>query len=127
VVLVEGFFDCLKCTPQASMPALVALMGTALYSSQQRLLLERFCRVIVNAGNGDDAGRRATGPIIARLQQHASVRLIQLPDAVQPDQLSTEGPPISKRQFQAKLDDPLGIGKSEVIHNNGCDPAHLSR
>src|SRR5262249_54182588 len=33
----------------------------------------------------------------------------------------------SERQLQPKLDDPLGIGKCEVIHNNGRDPPHLGR
>lgn len=88
VMVVEGFFDCLK-LHQAGIQSAVALMGTALYPPQQRQLLERFQRVILML-DGDDAGRRATAAIAARLQQHASVRLIHLPDAVQPDQLSTE-------------------------------------
>lgn len=88
VVLVEGFFDCLK-VHQAGVPAVVALMGAALYSAPQRLLLERFRRVILML-DGDEAGRRATTAIAARLQPHASVRLIHLPDAAQPDQLSIE-------------------------------------
>jgi len=88
VVVVEGFFDCLK-LHQAGVSSVVALMGAALYASQHRLLRERFRRIILML-DGDDAGRRATADIAARLQQHASVRVIHLPDAVQPDQLSTE-------------------------------------
>jgi DNA primase len=88
VVVVEGFFDCMKLR-QAGVSSVVALMGAALYASQQRLLLERFRRVILML-DGDDAGRGATGTIAARLHQHASVGVIHLPDAVQPDQLSTE-------------------------------------
>jgi DNA primase len=88
VVVVEGFFDCLKLR-QAGVSSVVALMGAALYSSQHRLLLERFRRIILML-DGDDAGRRATTAIAARLQPHASVRMLHLPDAVQPDQLSIE-------------------------------------
>ena len=69
-------------------------MGAALYASQQRLLLERFSRVILML-DGDDAGRRATDDIARRLRQHASVRVVHLPDAMQPDQL----PPEAIRHF----------------------------
>lgn len=64
-------------------------MGAALYSSQRRLLLDRFRRVILTL-DGDDVGRRATDDIARRMRQHASVRVFHLPDAVQPDQLSPE-------------------------------------
>lgn len=86
VVVVEGFFACLK-LHQAGVRSVVALMGSALYQSQQRQLLERFRRVILML-DGDAAGRRATATIATQLQQHASVSVIHLPDAVQPDQLS---------------------------------------
>lgn len=88
VVVVEGFFDCLK-VHQAGAAAVVALMGAVLYPSQQRALLERFQRVILML-DGDEAGRRATAKLPAQLQPHASVRVIRLPDSVQPDQLSTQ-------------------------------------
>jgi DNA primase len=87
-VVVEGFFDCLKLR-QAGLTAVVALMGAALYDEQQRALLEHFQRVILML-DGDTAGRRATAIIAARLRQHALVRVIHLPDQVQPDQLSTD-------------------------------------
>jgi DNA primase len=87
-VVVEGFFDCLKLR-QAGLTAVVALMGAALYDEQQRALLEHFQRVILML-DGDTAGRRATAIMAARLRQHALVRVIHLPDQVQPDQLSTD-------------------------------------
>jgi DNA primase len=85
-IVVEGFFDCLK-LHQAGIANVVALMGAALYPAQQRLLLQRFRRVILML-DGDDAGRRATTILAARLRQSASVGVIHLPDQVQPDQLS---------------------------------------
>jgi DNA primase len=86
--VVEGFFDCLK-LHQAGVESVVALLGAALYPSQQRLLLQHF-RCVILMLDGDDTGRGATRTIAAQLQPHASVRVIHLPDAVQPDQLSTE-------------------------------------
>jgi len=85
VVVVEGFFDCFQ-LHQAGVAA-VALMGTALYPAQQRALLQCFRNLILML-DGDEAGRRATAVLAARLRPHASVSGIRLPDSLQPDQLS---------------------------------------
>jgi len=86
MVIVEGFFDCFK-LHQAGV-ASVALMGSALYDAQQRILLDRFRNVILML-DGDHAGRRATATIAARVRPYTSVSVVHLPDSVQPDQLST--------------------------------------
>lgn len=88
VVVVEGFFDCLK-VHQAGIPSVVALMGAALYESQERALLERFRRVILML-DGDAAGWRATTEITARLRPHCAVQVIHLAAQAQPDQLSED-------------------------------------
>src|ERR1051325_6362808 len=56
-IIVEGFFDCLK-VYQAGFASVVALMGSALYEPQRRLLMQRF-RQIVLMLDGDATGRRA--------------------------------------------------------------------
>jgi DNA primase len=86
VIVVEGFFDCLK-VHQAGFRSVVALMGSALYERQRRLLIERF-RQIVLMLDGDQTGRRASEMIAARLAGWVSVRVIELAAAAQPDQLS---------------------------------------
>ncbi len=88
VVVVEGFFDCFK-LHQAGVRSVVALMGSALYASQQRLLLDQFRRVILML-DGDAAGRRATAEITARLRPHCSVQVVALAPDVQPDQMTSE-------------------------------------
>lgn len=88
VVVVEGFFDCFK-LHQAGVRSVVALMGSALYESQQRLLLERFRHVILML-DGDAAGRRATAEITARLRPHCSVQVIDLSPDMQPDQMTSQ-------------------------------------
>jgi DNA primase len=88
VVLVEGFFDCLK-LHQAGVPAVVALMGATLYEAQKAALLRHF-RSIILMLDGDTAGRRATAAITAQLQLYATVRVIHLPDGTQPDQLTRD-------------------------------------
>ena len=100
VLVVEGFFDCLKLY-QAGIPAVVALMGAALYEPQQRALL-RYFRSVILMLDGDSAGRRATATIAAQLRPYVPVRVIHLADRVQPDQLTTQAVrEICQAQFAA--------------------------
>jgi DNA primase len=88
VVLVEGFFDCMK-VHQAGIRSVVGLMGSALYVPQRQALLEKFRRIILML-DGDPAGRKATIVIAQHLRPHCRVRVVLLPDGVQPDQLLAE-------------------------------------
>lgn len=88
VVIVGGFFDCLKLY-QAGIYSVVALMGSALYGTPRRALLQRFHRVILML-DGDARGRRATTDIAYRLQVDCSVQVVSLPEGTQPDQMSTD-------------------------------------
>jgi DNA primase len=88
VIVVEGFFDCLK-LHQAGVRSVVALMGSALYPSQERLLIERFRHVILML-DGDAAGRHATAEIAPRLRSHCTVDVIHLAPDTQPDQMTSD-------------------------------------
>jgi len=88
VVVVEGFFDCLK-VYQAGLRSVVALMGAVLYRSPERALREHFRQVVLML-DGDAAGERASRIIADRLRRHCVVRVVQLPAHIQPDQLSAE-------------------------------------
>ena len=74
---------------QAGIRSVVALMGSVLYEPQRHDLLERFSRVILLL-DGDPTGRKASTVIAQRLRPDCNVRVISLPDDVQPDQLSAE-------------------------------------
>ena len=88
VVLVEGFFDCLKVT-QAGFPC-VALMGSTMSNAQENLLAEYFAEIVVML-DGDEAGKGAAVGITDRLQQRVyHVRVVELPDGAQPDQLGEQ-------------------------------------
>lgn len=86
VVIVEGFFDCLK-LHQAGVFSVVALMGSVLYGTPQQALLQRFHHVILML-DGDAPGRRATTEIAYRLRAGCSVQTVSLPEGMQPDQMS---------------------------------------
>jgi DNA primase len=88
IVLVEGFFDCMKVT-QAGFPC-VALMGSTMSKAQEELLREQFGHVVVML-DGDEAGRVAAERIADRLQRVVyQVNVIALPEGAQPDQLSID-------------------------------------
>jgi DNA primase len=88
LVVVEGYFDCLK-VHQAGFPGVAALMGTVLFPLPQKLLLERFQRVILML-DGDESGRQATHRIGAQLVGQCSVQLVAVPAGRQPDQMTEE-------------------------------------
>jgi len=87
VIVVEGFFDCLKIW-QAGSLNVVALMGSSLPARQQELL-SRFKRIILFL-DGDEAGRGAASEIAGRLVHSHFVRVVDLEAGKQPDQLSSQ-------------------------------------
>jgi DNA primase len=88
VVVVEGFFDCMK-VHQAGVRSVVGLMGSVLYEPQRYALLERFGEITLLL-DGDPAGRKASAIIAMKLRPHRNVRVVLLPDGVQPDKLRAE-------------------------------------
>lgn len=86
VIVVEGFFDCLK-VHQAGFQNVVALMGVALSGAQQNLLEGHF-RSVVLLLDGDEPGRAASSRIAEQLIRKLFVRIVDVPAGLQPDQLS---------------------------------------
>lgn len=87
VIVVEGYFDCGR-VHQAGLPWVVALMGSSLSPEQEKILVERFERVILIL-DGDDTGRTATQIIRGKLIRNCEVLTLAVSDGAQPDQLST--------------------------------------
>jgi DNA primase len=86
VIVVEGFFDALK-VHQAGHPV-VALMGTSLSQHQSELLLSHFASITLML-DGDEPGQRAAEFIAQLLKPRVPVNKVELPDHIQPDQLSS--------------------------------------
>jgi DNA primase len=86
VVVVEGYFDCLK-VHQAGFPSVVALMGTALFPVTETLLSKRFQRVILML-DADNPGHQAADRIATQLASKCSVGIVRVPVGSQPDQLN---------------------------------------
>jgi DNA primase len=87
MIVVEGFFDCMK-VHQAGFPVVVGLMGSSMSDTQQNLLAT-WPRVILLL-DGDAAGREGALAIAPRLMARSFVKVINLADGKQPDQLSSD-------------------------------------
>lgn len=85
VVVVEGFFDCMK-VHQAGYPNVVPLMGCSLSSHQADLISRCFGEAVLLL-DGDEAGKQATAKIAARLSGTLSVFRAYVPIGRQPDEL----------------------------------------
>ncbi len=85
VVIVEGFFDCMKVW-QAGFPV-VALMGSSLSGQQEKLLCGSF-QMAALMFDGDEAGRGVMDDCLRRLGRKLWVRAVDLPNGQQPDMLS---------------------------------------
>ncbi len=109
-IVVEGFFDCLgdQCSlaqtyrndkagqngcqssvHQSGYRNVVALMGSSLSETQEKLLRERFRELLLML-DGDEVGRRASQQLLTQLHRKVSLSLAQVPSGRQPDQLSGE-------------------------------------
>lgn len=86
-IVVEGFFDALK-VHQAGHPAVVALMGSSFSQRQSDLLLSHFARLTLLL-DGDEPGQHAAEYMVQLLTPQAPVHKVELPNRVQPDQLSS--------------------------------------
>lgn len=87
VILVEGCFGVMWLR-QAGYAAL-ALLGSALSEQQEQLLADHFERLVL-LFDGDEAGRAATQDCLIRLARRFFVRVIDLPENLQPDGLALD-------------------------------------
>lgn len=100
-VIVEGYMDAVQ-AQQAGFHNVVAQMGTAMTESQLKLLAPRWAKKIILALDSDAAGQNATmrslevarqtleGDYAGRLS--VDMRILQIPDAKDPDDLIRESP-----------------------------------
>ena len=87
VVVVEGFWDCLR-VKEIGYPC-VALLGSSLSENQTDLLATYFRRAILLL-DGDKSGRQGTDDSLKRLGRRMFVKALELPEGKQPDMLSRE-------------------------------------
>jgi DNA primase len=104
-LLVEGPLDVIQ-LHQAGFTTAVAAMGTALTLEQLQLLQRRGARRLLVVFDGDGAGRRATGKLIAGLRSAVigsglELAVVELPSGTDPDGLiRSHGPDALRRPIE---------------------------
>ena len=88
VVVVEGFFDCVR-VHQAGIGCVVALMGCTLSVRQADLLSRHFHQAMLLM-DGDKAGRSAGTALGQRLVTRIATKIVEIPSGSQPDQLGSD-------------------------------------
>jgi DNA primase len=82
-IVVEGYFDVLRLY-EAGYRCVVSIMGAAITDEQIELLKEHFDRVLLLL-DADEAGRKATVSIAEKLINDLFVRIVTLPEGIDPD------------------------------------------
>jgi len=100
-VIVEGYMDAIQ-AHQAGFLNVVAQMGTAFTEHQVKLLAPRYAKKIILALDSDVAGQSATRKSIETVREvlqadygarhSVDIRVLQIPDAKDPDDLIRENP-----------------------------------
>lgn len=100
-IIVEGYVDAIQ-AQQAGFNNVVAQMGTALTETQLQLIVPRYAKKIILALDSDAAGQNATMRSLEVARQtlkedyagrlSADIRVLQIPDAKDPDDLIRESP-----------------------------------
>lgn len=91
LILVEGFFGCMKVW-QAGFKNVVALMGSSLSEEQEILIADAVGSQgkVVLMFDGDKAGHECKDDVLSRLITKVYVKVVNLPEGSQPDNLSNE-------------------------------------
>jgi DNA primase len=102
-VIVEGYMDAIQ-AHQAGFLNVVAQMGTALTEHQVKLLAPKYAKKIILALDSDKAGQSATRKSIDVAREvllsdytgrmSVDIRVVQIPDAKDPDDLIREAPDV---------------------------------
>ncbi len=90
IILVEGFFDAIKLSI-LGYPNVVALMGSSLSDTQEKLILSLAEKILLFLDN-DETGIEATNQIKERLINRAFIKVVRYPtgDKYQPEDFSKE-------------------------------------
>ncbi len=113
-VIVEGYMDAIQ-AHQAGFMNVVAQMGTAMTETQLRLIAPRDAKKIILALDADAAGQNATQRSLETARQtlvadfsgklSVDIRILQIPNAKDPDDLLREEPD----HWQTLVDDALPV------------------
>lgn len=122
-VVVEGYADCVK-LHQAGFGNALATLGTALTETQVSVM-KRFTPRIVLMYDGDDAGIRAAKRAVGLfLAQDVDLRVLVLPDELDPDEYIEERGAESLRQLIAEAPEAWEFLYQQLTEEHGVATVH---
>jgi DNA primase len=131
VVIVEGYMDAIQ-AQQAGFTNVVAQMGTAMTEAQLRLPPLRYAKKIILALDSDTAGQNATMRSLEVARQtlqadyagrlSVDIRILQIPDAKDPDDLIRENP----ERWQSLIDEAVPVADYVIDVETAQLPANAS-
>ena len=102
VIVVEGYMDTISLY-QAGFKNVVASMGTSLTKDQARLV-KRYTENVLISYDGDFAGQKADLRGLEILKdEHLSVRVVPMPDGLDPDDVVKQGADVYQKCLDAAL------------------------
>lgn len=108
LILCEGYMDVIALN-QAGFAEAVATLGTAI-TSEQAMLMKRYCDEVVICYDADEAGQKATQRAIGILRNTGlNVRVLSIPDGKDPD------------EFIRKNGDNGTVAFKNILENCGND------
>lgn len=117
-IVMEGYTDCLM-AHQCGVDQAVAVLGTAL-TERHLHLLRRFCDRVVLVLDGDDAGRRRANDLVQLfVSQQMDLRIVTLPDELDPCEFLLERGADAFRQ--AVHDAPDALSHKVALATAGLD------
>ncbi|MBQ8859827.1 MAG: DNA primase [Ruminococcus sp.] len=103
LILCEGYMDVIALN-QAGFSDAVATLGTAL-TSEQAMLMKRYCEEVVICYDADEAGQKATARAIGILRNVGLVvRVLNIPDGKDPDEFIRKNGDKGPAMFKALLE-----------------------
>ena len=103
LILCEGYMDVIAVN-QAGFADAVATLGTAL-TSEQAMLMKRYCDEVVICYDADEAGQKATARAISILRNVGLVvRVLSIPDGKDPDEFIRKNGEKGPAAFKNLLD-----------------------
>ncbi len=103
LILCEGYMDVIAVN-QAGFADAVATLGTAL-TSEQAMLMKRYCDEVVICYDADEAGQKATARAISILRNVGLVvRVLSIPDGKDPDEFIRKNGDKGPAAFKNLLD-----------------------
>ncbi len=122
IILMEGYMDVIKAS-MAGVNEVVCSMGTQL-TIDQAILIKKYTDNVIICYDGDKAGQEASYKAIKLLEKaKLNVKVVSLPDGMDPDEYITKKPDFKSYLDKNQLDQYEFVYQMIVKHKDFSSPA----